>query len=241
MRHQLLVSLTSRALAPALAAIAPLGVVAVGCGSPAPSDCASNSSCGDDAATDAVIADGATGNEGGGADASDGGDGGLGDADGAVMDSPTESGLACDAGIACNGQCVDPTQPTHCGSCSNVCPVPTNGAATCAMPTCGIQCNTGFHACNGACLPDSDDPSADACVISDAFGVFVSPSGSDSNACTKTAPCATITHGISVAHAANKRIYVCAGAYAENVVINASSDGAQVFGGFDCSGWAYSA
>ncbi len=137
-----------------------------------------------------------------------GGEGGGGDATDAPSDAPMETSVSCDAAtaITCNGQCVDSTQPAHCGSCSNVCTAPTHGQATCTAPsTCGITCDATYHACNGSCLPNSNEPSMDACVVSDALGVFVSPTGMDTNACTKAAPCKTIGHGITAAKAANKR------------------------------------
>src|SRR4051794_17012429 len=44
--------------------------------------------------------------------------------DGGAVDSAVDGGVTCDSGtaIVCNGQCVEPSDPAHCGSCSNVCP-----------------------------------------------------------------------------------------------------------------------
>jgi hypothetical protein len=50
-------------------------------------------------------------------DVADAGDGAIE----AAIDAPNETGTVCVAPeIACGGQCVDGTQPAHCGSCSNV-------------------------------------------------------------------------------------------------------------------------
>jgi len=163
----------------------------------------------------------------------------------APADAPMEATISCDAAtaIVCGTQCVDSTKPENCGACMHTCPAPTSGhgSATCSAPnTCGIACSSGFHTCNGDCLPDTNEPSADPCVVTDALGVFVSPSGSDTGACgTKASPCATIGKGLTVAKAANKRTYVCEGTYNEKLVVDSSLDGVKVFGGFACSNWAY--
>ncbi|MEZ4390488.1 MAG: FG-GAP-like repeat-containing protein [Polyangiales bacterium] len=54
----------------------------------------------------------------------------------------------CDGNPA-NGCEVDlRTAPSHCGACGNAC-ASTNGAATCAMGACGINCSTGYGNCDG--------------------------------------------------------------------------------------------
>jgi uncharacterized membrane protein YgcG len=84
-------------------------------------------------------------------------------------------------------------------------------------------------------------PHDDACVIDEAYGVFVSPTGSDSNQGTKSAPLRTIGRGMDVAKAAGKRVYVCAGMFAEKLVVSAARDGTNVFGALDCASWSYGA
>jgi hypothetical protein len=81
-----------------------------------------------------------------------------------------------------------------------------------------------------------------ACVISERFGVFVSPSGSDTTGTgTRSAPYATITHGISAGINLGKKVYVCAdaGAYGESLDLGTGQDGLAVYGGFRCSDWSY--
>jgi hypothetical protein len=46
---------------------------------------------------------------------------------------------------------------------------------------------------------------------------------------------------MDVAKAIGKRVYVCAGSFAEELVIGASRDGVNVYGGLDCAGWSYGA
>ena len=61
-------------------------------------------------------------------------------------------GVGCDpeggTPLDCSGACVDPTQPAHCGACTNACAAPPSGqgTATCTAPmTCGVSCNGGHH------------------------------------------------------------------------------------------------
>src|SRR5438445_9376962 len=60
-------------------------------------------------------------------------------------------------------------------------------------------------------------PAQDPCVVSDAMGVFVATTGSDSAQGTMSAPFKTIGRGIQAAKQANKRVYICAGTYDEKV------------------------
>ena len=226
----------------ALAGTGVFGVAIAACSSPLGPTCGVDFNCADDAAADGVAADGMTGDGAGDANGDQSTTDGGGDG---PSDAPMETTVSCDAStaITCNGQCVDSTQPAHCGSCTNVCTAPTHGQATCTAPsTCGITCDATYHACNGNCLPDSNEPSMDACVVSDALGVFVAPTGSDTTGCgTKALPCQTIGKGLAVAKVAGKRTYVCEGTYNEQLVVDATLDGAKVFGGFACGTWTYDA
>jgi hypothetical protein len=282
------------------------GAAVYGCGVGSAGTCEDNGTCVLPEGGDDVTAGDDAGDGGASADGSDGADGAADAGDGSGG-TDAEGGLVCDGGgqIVCNGACVDASDPSHCGSCTNVCPGPAtgtgtgqavctlgadgggvcsvqcggttseqcgdscfdphdvnhcgscttacpgpsngNGMATCTgtMPTCGIACSAGYHVCGGACLPDSDEPSGDACVISEAFGVFVSPKGSDSNPGTMASPVQTVGHAMDVAKAAGKRVYACgsAGSYDEHLVVGSSRDGVSVYGGFDCttspSQWTY--
>jgi len=151
------------------------------------------------------------------------------------------------------GACYAPLDPNHCGSCTNACPAPPsgNGQATCASPsTCGVSCTTAYHVCAADCLENTDEPSdtADPCIINEQFGIFVSPTGSDSAAGTQLTPVATVGHAMDLARAAGKRVYACgsAGNYTvESLVVGASRDGVKAYGGLNCttapSQWIYSA
>ena len=151
----------------------------------------------------------------------------------------------------CGSFCYAPDDPSHCGSCTNACPPPASGLGVAACngttPACDVTCNATAHKCSGNCFANSDEPSdtADPCIINETFGVFVSPSGSDTAAGTQLAPVATIGHAMDLAKAANKRVYACgsAGSYTESLTISAARDGVSVYGGLDCttgpSQWAY--
>ena len=85
-------------------------------------------------------------------------------------------------------------------------------------------------------------PEDDSCVVDDAYGVFVSPSGSDVVGCGgQSNPCATLGYGMLRAKAEDRRVYACGdgGTYAENLTVDASLDGVLVLGGFRCSDWSY--
>jgi hypothetical protein len=89
--------------------------------------------------------------------------------------------------------------------------------------------------CNPAWTPSDNN-----CVVEDSLGVFVSVStGADGAAGTKAAPLKKLQDGIALAKTAGKRLYVCAGTYAENAVIDATKDGVKIYGGLSCSAWTY--
>ena len=97
---------------------------------------------------------------------------------------------------------------------------------------------------SSTCNPTSS-PSQNPCVITDALGVFVAPSGNDNaGQGTMASPYATIGKGILVAAANGKRVYACAGTFQEQVSLTASSDGVNIYGGLVCPGtanaWSYS-
>jgi hypothetical protein len=93
-------------------------------------------------------------------------------------------------------------------------------------------------------------PSEAACVIDEAYGVFVSaaagdagtPGGGDagSPAGTRKNPYRTLAEGLAAGKKNNLRVYAC-GAFATPVAIDGALDGVRVYGGFDCVKWAYSA
>ncbi|MGO9834125.1 MAG: hypothetical protein ACLP1X_07925 [Polyangiaceae bacterium] len=91
-----------------------------------------------------------------------------------------------------------------------------------------------------ACDP-TKAPHDASCVITEAYGVFVSPAGSDSNVGTRAAPARTIGHGMDLAKAAGKRVYVCAGSFQEQLVAASTRDGVSVYGALDCATWSYAA
>ncbi len=102
----------------------------------------------------------------------------------------------------------------------------------------------------GPVCDPTQTPAQNACVISDALAIFVSPTGSDATgAGTMEAPVATIARGVALASASSTihRVLVCAATYAEAVVLGAPTNdvGLGLFGGVTCPGtdggvaWAY--
>ncbi|MEO6600328.1 MAG: hypothetical protein ABIQ16_10680, partial [Polyangiaceae bacterium] len=93
----------------------------------------------------------------------------------------------------------------------------------------------GPSTCDGSLSPD-----VDGCVISDDYGVFVSPGGDDTTGDgTEAAPYATLTTALAKLDAI-KRIYVCASEYAEPGTLEIPG-GVSIYGGFGCDGgvWRY--
>jgi hypothetical protein len=68
--------------------------------------------------------------------------------------------------------------------------------------------------------------------LTDALGIFVSPSGRDDAAGTHLRPLATIQAGIEMGKRAGKRVYVCTGTYKESLTL---ADSVSVIGGLDCT------
>jgi len=85
----------------------------------------------------------------------------------------------------------------------------------------------------------SKDPKDDPGCVDDRVGVFVSPTGSDTNPGTKSAPFQTIGKALASVGALT-RVYVCEGTYAEDVAIMTPVDGVSLYGGFKCADWSYS-
>jgi hypothetical protein len=111
-----------------------------------------------------------------------------------------------------------------------------------------MTCLTGYHpsgaSCNADCtLTAGDDPSTDPCVVADGLGIFVSPTGSDSSPAdgSKEHPFGTIGHAMDTAESGGKRVYACGTFTGEQLAVGASRDGVNVYGGFDCTTWTYSA
>jgi len=182
----------------------------------------------------------------------------------AVCTLGTDGGGECS--VTCSGSttetcasagatsCFAPTDPNHCGSCSNACAGPPsgNGQAACpSPPSCAVTCNASYHVCNADCLSNADEPSdtTDPCILTETYGVFVSPGGNDTTGTgSRAAPYATVGHAMDAAKTAGlARVYACgtAGNYGENLVVGSSRTGVTVYGGLNCttspSTWTYSA
>ncbi len=182
------------------------------------------------------------------------GDGQVNDPDVVTPDAQLpDGGLFCgfDASTTiCGGDggCVDTTSSAeNCGACGHVCPAPDGGmgSAACSASACTFACSNGYHACNGECLPNTDDPSVDSCLVSDAFGVFVVSGGTGTG--TQASPLGSIASAMALAHSSGKgRVFVCAqGTYTTELSIGSNATGVAVSGGFSAcpasGAWTYTA
>ncbi|MGH7437876.1 MAG: hypothetical protein ACRENE_19530, partial [Polyangiaceae bacterium] len=102
------------------------------------------------------------------------------------------------------------------------------------------ECGPEAEAAPSACDP-TKPPHDEGCVIDDAYGIFVSPAGSDTNPGSKAAPLGSIGHAMDLAKAAAKRVYICAGTYREELMVGPSRDGTNAYGALDCATWTYGA
>lgn len=122
---------------------------------------------------------------------------------------------------------------THCGSSSDVEPC-VGSACTGTTSDAGTGTDGGNAPVPPTCdlsksLRDSPD------CVRDSVAVFVSPSGKDGAAGTKSDPLRTIAQGIAAAKASGRpRVYVCEGIYDTPVTITQSI---ALHGGLSCA-WA---
>lgn len=144
-----------------------LPALVYGCAGYSSSPC-SGDACGDDASTggdSSVGGDG--GKHDGGGDSASPGEGGIGDGG---AGEAGEAGCAAPTTQLCNGVCVDPTSPLHCGASCTVCDA--GAQATCSAGVCGLGCTTPTPTnCGGTCVDEQTDPlhcgSCKACAVPD--------------------------------------------------------------------------
>lgn len=93
---------------------------------------------------------------------------------------------------------------------------------------------------DGGSCDTTKSPSEEACLVSDANAVFVSPTGADTDAGTKAKPLATFAEAVKKAKTAgHSRVIACNGDYDEKLALAAAADGIKIYGGFKCSDWSY--
>jgi hypothetical protein len=82
------------------------------------------------------------------------------------------------------------------------------------------------------CDPNGD-PTSEACLVADAYAVFVNGTATTDGNGTKSSPYQTI--GEAVTQANGKLVLVCDTTYDEQVKLTA---GVKIYGGFSCAGWS---
>jgi len=94
---------------------------------------------------------------------------------------------------------------------------------------------------DGGTCDASGAPKDNPCAIDDQYGVFIDSTGGSDDAGdgSEQNPYQTFKKGIEQATAAGKRLFACAVTYAESVKLTAANNGIEMYGGFDCSSWAY--
>jgi hypothetical protein len=79
-------------------------------------------------------------------------------------------------------------------------------------------------------------------LISEKYGMFVSPQGSDATGVgTRSAPYKTLAKGLQAAKGNVMRVYACdeGTGYVDALTIDATLDGMSLYGGFECATWTY--
>ena len=71
-------------------------------------------------------------------------------------------------------------------------------------------------------------------AVEDFCGVFVSPTGSEAGAGTKTDPVNSLTVALQKSIQRNRRVYACVGTFTETIEVPGA---AEVYGGLDCVTW----
>ncbi|MEZ4222330.1 MAG: hypothetical protein R3B13_15440 [Polyangiaceae bacterium] len=102
----------------------------------------------------------------------------------------------------------------------------------------GIGGSSGSGGDGGGCDTNAA-PGTEACLVDEQYAVFVSASGSDAADGSKGTPFATIEKGMETAKAAGKIVIACNAPFTEGVSIGTAHEGVNVYGGFNCSTWAY--
>ena len=94
-----------------------------------------------------------------------------------------------------------------------------------------------------ACDPGtSKSPTESTCLISEKYGIFVSPLGNDATGVgTRAAPYKTLVKALQSAKGNVMRVYACddGTGYPDALGIDATLDGMALYGGFECAGWSY--
>ena len=88
----------------------------------------------------------------------------------------------------------------------------------------------------GAAATRAASPSAESCLVSDQYAVFVDGTAAAAGDGTQAKPFRTIGNALTAA--GGKLILVCDTTYTEQVTLTA---GARLYGGFKCSDWSYDA
>ena len=152
-------------------------------------------------------------------------------------------GLVC----GCSGKATDCNANKSCGDYGGAAGSSAAGASGVGGSSGhgGMSGGSGAAGASGAagtgtpvCNP-SANPAAEACVISNEYGLFVAPGGTNTGNGTREKPFPSLSKALEVAGAgALKRIYVCAAPYTESDTL-VIPNRVEIYGGFDCSDWSY--
>ncbi len=126
-------------------------------------------------------------------------------------------------------------------------------AGMAAVAACGVGSDCDFGLCAGPSVGSGDgggagdggDAQTDPCIdaptnatcLNESAAWFVSSATGDDTAAdggTRAKPFKTIGAALAKLSGEKRRVYICAGTYAEDVALGASHSGVSLFGGVDC-------
>src|SRR5690606_4487219 len=84
----------------------------------------------------------------------------------------------------------------------------------------------------GTCALDGD-PRTEPCLVGDDHAIFVAPDGDDAATGSRSTPVASVATAVERALDEDKLVIVCAKSFSEPLTLS-DSQGARVYGGFDC-------
>jgi hypothetical protein len=146
-----------------------------------------------------------------------------------------DGGAETDAGGDTNGG----TPSADAATADRSDPVPTRDAADVA--DAALDTPPDVPVCDAS---PGRSPLDEPCLVTEVYGVFVSPGGNDTTGKgTRAAPFQTIGRGMLAAKLGPSRVFVCDNGtgYSDPIAVDASTDGLAVYGAFDCATWVPSA
>ncbi|MGH2533186.1 MAG: LecA/PA-IL family lectin, partial [Thermomicrobiales bacterium] len=131
---------------------------------------------------------------------------------GADQGTCLDDGDCCGGLTCCGGTCRDANSNANfCGPTCTDCPDPANGSPTCTGGVCGIECDSGFTPCLGACILGQ---CCTGCALPPNPGAVVVPANSEP--CTPTGIMMTAGECVTISGSGSVSFGPCCGFHGPN-------------------------